>query len=199
MIILQGRISLIFAIAISSFIQLNGSWSIADKKGESVMYEWINGGDLIGEEEVFINAFSEAYRDLYLDVDNKYELLKNAFEDERNELNNDSKNIYCISAKKDNKVVGYASFEEGDNPYEVYIRQMAVDPSCWSRGIGRNIVFAILDKLPDTKKIVLITRSTNNIACTFYRTLGFKNSEYMHEGYDPNVYQGFEYSIESSS
>ncbi len=164
-----------------------------------LVLEWITKGNLVLEENIFIRSFLEAYKDFSEDLlgikQNKAEWLREAFKQEQEELNEGIPEIFFVSAKKDSKIVGFASFNRTKNPDEVYIRQLAVDSTYWHQGIGKKLVFSIGEKIEGIKKYVLVTRRINTIAKRFYEKLGFKECEYTHEGLDPKKYVGYELTI----
>ncbi len=179
------------------------TWSIAtppDKsssKNSSIDYKWVTEGGLEEEESVCFRAFKEAYKDFDLKeqkIDNLEQLL--SLEDDPKDLNNQEKEVYCRSAYVGNKVVGFATFDELDSSGKVYIRQMAVDPNYWGRGIGKQLTFSILKKLQEIKQLALIACSANTGAIDFYKKIGFTKSEYMHEGYDTKLYIGLECKVQ---
>ena len=64
------------------------------------------------------------------------------------------------------------------------------------QGIGKNLIHALFDKYPKTKKIFLVTETANAWAQTFYERIGFKASAFIHPDY-PENFTGYEYDIES--
>lgn len=171
------------------------SYATKFDKNPTIILEWLKQGDLKEEEAVFAKSFAVAYNILPEDTDRFLISAQEAFKQEVLDFNNPSKKIYCVNAKKDGTVVGFMTFENTQKQHEVYIRQMAVDPSMWGKGIGTTLMSSIFDKLPDTQRIVLVTRKVNTGAQAFYKKLGFKASEYTHEGLSPERYMGFEYNI----
>ena len=156
---------------------------------------WITQGDLAAERELFIKSFAQAYKDFTeqdLEIScTKDEFLENSFKDDREALKN-GEDVYVVSIKEGDKVVGFASFDGINDVGEVYIRLLAVDPDYWYQGIGKQLVFAINQKISGIKKYVLVTRRINEMARKFYFKLGFKESDYIHEGLDPKKYVGYE-------
>ena len=192
-------ISTLFIVLVTvAFLGFATNFDAVSKKNQAVVLEWVTKGNLQAEEAVFAKSFAHAYKDIPLEVLKVTDMnvfLKAAFEDEYLDLNNPSKQMYCVDAKKDGEVIGFITFENTQQPNEVYIRQLAVDPSLWGQGVGTTLMSAIFEKLPDTKRIVLVTRKVNTVAQNFYKKLGFKVSEYIHEGLSPERYMGFELDL----
>jgi ribosomal protein S18 acetylase RimI-like enzyme len=90
--------------------------------------------------------------------------------------------------------VGYAVFEKIDAE-TIYIAELALMPEIWRQGLGRKMTFAILDKEPTARRIVLVTERINILSQRFYTSLGFKPSSYRHDGYADEAYCSFEKTI----
>lgn len=121
--------------------------------------------------------------------------------DEVKRLLLEAKNVtFGISAKKGEALVGFIIFSHEHSSEVVYINQCAICPAEWKSGIATQLVKAILLVLPDTKKIQFVARRKNKIAQAFYAHCAEKyptlqQTDYMHDGYDPTVYQGYEFFI----
>ncbi len=168
------------------------------KNKEQVALEWVTSGTLAEERKVFMSAFKMAYTGFSLEtlkIKSLDGFLTAVFDEEVADVNDKSKKVYFVTARKAGKVVGFAAFDETKNPHEVYIRQLAVDPASWGSGIGKDLIFSILQKLPSTKKFVVMTRKVNQIARKFYLKVGFTVCNFLHEGLDPERYIGYEYTI----
>ena len=189
-------LSIVFLLTSSFFI----SSREAQKNEDSIELQWISDSDLKREEEIFVSSFLEGYKDFpeakSKTKQNRKEGLKNAFEKERIEFKKSNGKILLVSAKKNSEVVGFALFNKTENKGEIYIRQLAVAPEYWKQGIGKQLVFSINKKINGIKKYVLVTRRINIGAKNFYTKLGFKESEYEHEGLDPKQYVGYELAVE---
>ncbi len=169
-------------------------WRFIDKTGDEVELEEIASSNLYEEREVFIRSFGTAYFSFTendLGIANKTLFLNEAFENLEKDYATHS--ITLIAAKKNNKIIGIAGFKNAEEPGTVYVAQLAVDPHEWQRGIGRHLIFSILDLDPQITHLVAITRKINCISRTFFDRIGFTPSPYMHAGYDPNKYIGYEW------
>ena len=120
--------------------------------------------------------------------------LNKAFDCEVEDLNGETTKVYFLSAVKNGKVVGFASFNQEGND-AIYVRQMSVDPDYWRQGIAKALVFKAQEVLPQARKYVLMTRLVNTTAIGFYKALGFTQTSYLHDGLDPKLYVGYEYTI----
>ena len=176
-----------------------------DKDGENILIEQIFCGDLKEEKEIFVAAFTERYKNLTL------ELLGLASEEERNKFMNDAFDdepkslsggkIYFLRARCDEKILGFVSFElEEENT--IYIREFAVLPHKWRKGIGAALTKSIFIVVPTVRKVVGITRRLNQDAIDCYIKLGAHFCDYSHpayQWYDPEKYVGLEYEVPSQS
>jgi ribosomal protein S18 acetylase RimI-like enzyme len=176
---------------------VRASWIFIDKKDNAIELTWTEEeeSNLQGEESVFMKAFLEAYQAFtpqMLGIQDKYTFLQAAFADVRDDFLN--KNGHFVSARKDGKVIGFVQFKETEVEHEIYIAQLAVDPDFWENGIGRELVYSIFKKRPQTNHLVVIPRRINDLARKFYAKLGFTVCSYMHPGYDPKKYIGYEWS-----
>jgi ribosomal protein S18 acetylase RimI-like enzyme len=149
------------------------------------------------EEKVFVNAFSEAYRAIPLEVlgvKSVQSFLTEAFNEERADLAKAEETIYFFSARVRDQVAALISFSPTEIPHEVYIRALAVDPSYKNQGIGKALVSLCTMQLPDTVKLTLATRRVNTGACEFYKKLGFTEMNTVPHNYNPERYIGLEYN-----
>jgi ribosomal protein S18 acetylase RimI-like enzyme len=181
------------------FIQLIHSVEFINKSREIIHLELCQKEDLIECETLFIHAFSQAYEGFTpqeLGVNDKIMFLKEAFSEVSDDLSLGIQTL--VVAKIEGKIVGFIGFKKTEKPYEIYITQLAVDPNYWQQGIGRGLVFSILDLYKDVQSLVVIQRKINIIAHQFYQNLGFTESSYMHPGYNPERYIGYEWKNFSS-
>ena len=155
---------------------------------------------LSAEKKVFIDAFSEAYKDIPLDVlkvENLQQFLNAAFEDEENDFASKQANTLFISAKDEkDRVVGFVSFD--NNSDHVYIRSLSVDPEFQGYGLGKALVFCFSNVFKNCRRLKLVTRKANSCARLFYTKIGFIESAYIHQGLSPERYIGYEYSFDDS-
>ncbi len=175
---------------------------------EGVTYEWKNSLD----EEAFKRVSVEAVYQCYKDIPEE-ELLSGSFkidesmglkgslekwtDDYIQELSKNLEQSDCslqiVTAWKEAIPVGFAIFEMKAYPASVYLSELIVDPNSQRNGIGKNLVFSVLGRFPELEKIVLVTRKANFQATAFYPAIGFVGSDYIHLGYDPEIYKSFEF------
>jgi len=170
------------------------AWEFVDRAQEIITLEESTEDELLRCEEIFIDAFTLAYKDFTLEmlgIDNLYHFLQAAFSDVYSDYQKGTSKIIC--AKHEGRVIGFAGFSRTETPHEIYISQLAVDPHYWRRGIGKHLVFASLTLYEDAKSLVVIPRRINDIAKKFYYRLGFFECPYMHPGYDAKKYVGYEW------
>lgn len=160
--------------------------------------------DLEQAEQVFVAAFKLAYEPLTREElpvrDRLDEFLHSAFADEYDRFEkHDQNEIIIVARGHDEEIVGYISFSPTEEEGTYYINQLAVAPTKGRRGLGKALVFHILEYRPTLKKLVLVTRRANRVAKDFYSKIGFTESSYTHEGLDPVRYVGYEFNIGSKS
>jgi len=184
--------------------------TFCDKQGAHVTLEepaerMLNAGD----RDLFVRAFSEAYQNLTVEdlciKKPKEAWLNDAFDGDKELFEATESNVHCLRAvipavneETDETTVGFLLFEEIGND-AVYLCQMAVDPDMWGRGIGRQLVMAVLDVLPETKELTLVTRKNNSIGIAFYTALGFEKTDFTHEGLNPDLYQGMKLVVQTAT
>jgi ribosomal protein S18 acetylase RimI-like enzyme len=176
-------------------LQLVHSSEFTNKEGDLVQIDLCQMNDLKACEEIFITAFSKAYENFtpeQLGVKDKMLFLKEAFADVYDDLSSGSQKL--VIAKCKGQIVGFAGFKETEKPGEIYISQLAVDPAQWHQGIGTRLVFSVKEHFNEIKSLVVIPRKINFIAQKFYQKLGFVESSYMHPGYNPERYIGYEWT-----
>jgi len=160
--------------------------------------EWINKQEGLVEQDrdVFVHSFLGYYsglRDQNLDEGTLPEdietFLNDAFDDEENDFLNDG--FRALRIIIDDVQVGYASIDINQENNEIYLRQVGVLPNYQRKGLGSEVLDHLLEELPDTRKINLVTRRINRVSQDFAKKNGFVESEFLHEHYDPNIYIAF--------
>lgn len=102
-----------------------------------------------------------------------------------------------VSAAFDGNIwVAFAIFEKWDER-SYYLAEMAVLPDYQRQGIGKKLVFSILEKEPTTQKILLVTEELNRWSQSFYEKIGFIPSSFQHPDY-PKQFIGYEFCLASS-
>jgi ribosomal protein S18 acetylase RimI-like enzyme len=176
--------------------------SIIAPKLNKITCEQKVGGDLKREEEIFIRSFSQAYNNLppeALGTKNGIDFLKDMFESERKALNEKKEEIYFFTVKINNTPIGLTSFNRTNNPNEIYLRHLAIDPIYQKQGIEKILVFLCLKEFPSTQKIIVATRKLNGAVQNFYTKLGFKCCKELPKNIphipNPELYVAFEYTV----
>ena len=148
------------------------------------------------EKRVFIASFTKAYKDISLEtleINSLDQFLKSAFEDEESDFLRKKDGAFFYRAIDEKyRVIGYVSFDINQDEKSAYIRQLAVAPDKWGKGLGRALTFAVL-KDAAVRHLYLVTRRVNQIGLGFYEHLGFKQSKCTHEGLDAEKYAGYEW------
>lgn len=88
--------------------------------------------------------------------------------------------VYLIYA--DGKLVGSVGFQR-KAPNRVYISGLVVHPDFQGRGIGREVIGVVLEKLKDTKRMEIVVHPENERALNMYKSFGFKVEERREDYY----------------
>lgn len=169
-------------------------WIYQDKYGQVYTVEPTRERDLKECEEVFVHAFMEAYRDFseeQLGIQDKQQFLKSAFADVYDDFNSGEQKLLTVRSR--DQVVGFAGYKPTEIPGQIYLTQLSVEPDYWRCGIGTELIFSVFKIYDEVKSLVVIPRRINRVAREFYLHLGFTESSYMHPGYDPKKYVGYEW------
>ncbi len=74
--------------------------------------------------------------------------------------------------ENDSGVIGNVSYQHKEHDH-VYISGLVVDPRFQGKGIGRQVLTQLLERLKDVKRIDLVTHPDNQAALQLYQSLGF--------------------------
>ncbi len=169
------------------------------KGGHVAIIEQVTTKDLSAEAAVFHDAFVESYTKLPAIVEavlKKHPTLEafltKAFEDEIADFASKKDGAYFLHAVIDGKVVAYMSFDVKDK--EAYVRELAVSPQYQGIGLGKELGKTIFRIKPEITTVRGVTRRANLPALGSYKHLGLVESSVGHEGFDPSVYVGLEYT-----
>ncbi|MGL5626687.1 MAG: GNAT family N-acetyltransferase [Candidatus Rhabdochlamydia sp.] len=170
-----------------------------DFQKNGIVYIWESEPNCSESKKVYLDAFVKCYDPVSLDVlrkpsrESMAQSLDDIFEKTYVDCKN-SKNILWLSAKADDKIIGFLVIDIAKYPEEVYLAQLAIDPAYQGQGIASSMICSLFDQFSECNKFVVITRDINEKAKKLYRSLGFSSSSYMHEGYSQELYIGFEYN-----
>ena len=106
--------------------------------------------------------------------------------------------IWVVRGEAGGKVVGFAlAWHAAD---EVHLLDLAVDPEARRRGVGRELVGAVLDYARDAhaRLVLLEVRSSNDAAIALYRSSGFSENGVRRGYYSDNGEDAVEMSVELS-
>lgn len=162
-----------------SFVQLSSQECRDQSSIQEIQYAWKGTSDMQVLHDLFLKSFLQNYQKLGLTkkdlgTDDITKVLNDYWDEEVASLK--SNHVHWIVAKSDGKVVGYASFNMEDAPQEVYIQLLCVDPAYQKQGIGKKLLYSILQQDQTIKKLSLVTRRVNSSAIAFYQRLGFKEN-----------------------
>jgi ribosomal protein S18 acetylase RimI-like enzyme len=102
------------------------------------------------------------------------------------------KELILLSATDNDQMVGYIILEKMETTY--YIAELAIRPTYQGQGLGKKVIFSILEKDPSTQKILLLTEIENRWSRGFYEKIGFIPSAYTHPDY-PTDFTAYEYNL----
>ncbi|MBS0584693.1 MAG: GNAT family N-acetyltransferase [Verrucomicrobia bacterium] len=162
----------------------------------AVTYVWEDEPDYVTSKKIFVEAFGTYYSQIPLEVlrqpsrEAMREWLENAFEEF---YTGSDKNSLWLAAKIENKMIGFLVVDVEKFPEQIYLQQLAVDPSYQRRGVASSLIRGLFKEFRDCSHFVVVTRHANEKAKKLYLSLGFSPASYMHEGYSPELYTGFEY------
>ncbi len=165
-----------------------------NKSGSKILIEKCEQKDLESCYKMAFHAVSQAYSHLTpqdLGVEDMTALLKQV----ATEIDENFQGGFeqFMVAKKEGEVVGLIGFKATETPHQIYIARLVVDQLFTREGIGKALVFSAFDIYENVEELVVITRKINESARQFYKRLGFKASSYMHGGYSPEKYTGYEW------
>lgn len=175
-------------------------WQLQDKKDRMISYTICRPDEIDSQilqqlHTVFMKSFSEAYKNIPLAVlgaVNLENFLNEAFAQEESIIKKgDRPGYFLIIAHCNEKLTGFASFDtEEDHCY--YIRELSMHPDFQRSGIGQQLIFSVKMLDDQVRGLRLVTRRANIQARNFYKKIGFIESSYIHEGFDPAKYVGYE-------
>lgn len=172
----------IFSLTLSAFELKNFSYNNID-------YQWDRKERYEEALDVYVGSFQESYRKLGLG--DCADHFKEQRVTERRLAEENPANNHWLLAMRGDKVVGVAIFEFDHYP-NLYVRELAVLPEYQRQGIGKNLSFGpVRDN--SIERVSILTRRANTTAVAFYKALGFKETDYGHEGYDLVRYVGMEW------
>jgi GNAT superfamily N-acetyltransferase len=191
---MKTRLLVLIIVCLASMENIT-AWDCINKIGDAIALEVCQEKDLQHCESIFIKAFSKAYESFTVEelgISDKLSFLKEAFSEVYQDFNQGLQTL--VIAIDNGQIIGFSGFKTTDMPRQLYISQLAVDPDYWNQGIGQLLVFSSLALFEDTTSLVVIPRKINVIAQKFYEKIGFTPSCYMHPGYNPAKYTGYEWS-----
>lgn len=147
-------------------------------------YEWEGTTEMRPLHDLFLESFLQNYQKLGLTkeelaTDDIERVLNVYWVEEEACIKNQS--IRWMIAKEQDEVVGYASFDTSQSPKEVFVQLLCVKPECQGQGIGRTLLYSILQIDPEIRKLSLVTRRVNRSAIAFYEKLGFVENLFLNK------------------
>lgn len=165
-------------------------WTFIDKQNNPIDLEWGSAKTLDAVRSVYVEAYAhdQIYRAFFQAKDQEAakEKLGSDWTERadlyRGKLEGASPEAYFAVAKKGSKIIGFALFDTHKPwgvprnrlpPEEVYVTPIMVLPEAQGTGVGKELLFSILRRVPDLKTIALTT-FTSFPASNVYRHLGFE-------------------------
>lgn len=104
---------------------------------------------------------------------------------------NINSNMVLITEKENDMLRGWALFKINND--QAILELVCVDPEYCRRGIGKRLVFSILEHYPNISRIGVVTRKINTISPEFYPALGFQKTDFLLPEYNADEIQGYEW------
>jgi ribosomal protein S18 acetylase RimI-like enzyme len=171
-------------------------WTFVDKQGNRIDCEWCDQSSLEKVRSVYIQGFL-GHDFLEIEDPNQAKRAIDAVWTRRivgyiPKFSKKPPEAFLVTAKKGSEIVGFVIFEMRKFQ-EVYVTPLVIHPSMQKTGLGKELIFAILKKMPNLKRMSLITMRSNTNAVCFYNHIGFKEFEDNDDhGYKPGELVSFE-------
>ncbi len=176
--------------------KLDLQWTFIDKQGNQIICEWCDQSALEKVRSVYVAGFL-GHDFLEIEDPNEAKKAIDAVWTRRivgyiPKFERQPPEAFLVTAKKSSEIVGFVIFEER-KPREVYVTPLVIHPSMQKTGLGKELIFSILKRMPDLKKMSLITMRSNANAIGFYKHNGFKEfNDKDDHGYKPGELISFE-------
>ncbi|MBS0624911.1 MAG: GNAT family N-acetyltransferase [Verrucomicrobia bacterium] len=163
-----------------------------------VDYKWETEPDFSASQEVYTKAFMIScgkVPPVLLGLSDSAEVEKwvvDFFPAMFEDFLSQQDHLKWINATIDDKPVGCLIIDLAEYPKELYFSELAVHPDYQRQGIGSGLIETVIREFPDAEKYTAITRKVYLDAIKFWHAVRFEDSSYMHPGYDPELYRGFE-------
>lgn len=95
-----------------------------------------------------------------------------------------------VVALQDEALLGWMLYKK--ESYGVYLELLCVAPDSCNKGIGKKFVLSLMDSIKNGFTVSLLSRKSNQVACSFYERLGFEKTDFMLPDYSAYEYQGYE-------
>lgn len=139
-------------------------------------------------KKIYLNAFSTVYKDYWSEVrSSQLDFYTDTIERFKKESD-----MLLIVAQSNATIAGWALFHKNNN-HEVCLEAICIEPAYWRHGLGKKLVFSVLEYWHDITTIAVETRTINAHSSQFYQSLGFKKTSIKVTEYDPRGVQGFEW------
>lgn len=172
-------------------------WIFITKNNEPIICKWCDSSDLEAVRPVYIEGF--LHHDFLEETDD--DRAKRKISDVWSsriigyipKLDKLPPEAFFATAKKCSRVVGFVIFEIREFR-NAYVTPLVVHPSMQGSGLGKELIFSILRRMPDLRRISLITMRSNDNAINFYRHIGFTefHDTEDHPGHTPDELIAFE-------
>lgn len=141
---------------------------------------------------IYLNAFREVYRS-YWSVDFENDSLE-FYSNYTNKFKTTFSRV-LIMASINTVPVGWALFYKEEQ--RAIIELICVDSEHWQKGIGKKLIESLRDYYPEIIVISVVTQKINNVSPKFYKSLGFKKTNFSLPEYSIDRMQGYEWHIAS--
>jgi|GEM_PF-2539112 len=144
--------------------------------------------------DLYICSFHDVYREFWSE---KFEHFMHKNFNHYFEKFKSTDSMTLVVAKHGQDICGWILFDYNQDKSQAIIELICVDIHMKRQGIGKRLVCAIRDLIPEVTTMSLVTKKINTISPHFYESLGFVKTDFMLPEYNAELMQGYEWNEES--
>lgn len=139
--------------------------------------------------DLAIRSFSAIYKQAWNNTFKQKAIA--GFQNYLEQFKNNPQDWIFLITQCDTILSGWALFYIDKQKQRVIIEHLSIDPQFWRKGLGKKLIFSLIDYYPKIKSFAVVTRTINNISPKFYTSLGFIKTDFSIAGYTEPM-QGYE-------